>query len=171
MNEPKKLYRVKEGQIIAGVATGLARYFNVDTVLVRVVFIALVFAGGSGVLLYIILAIIIPEEPKSTTSHTSSTNHEVNSDTVKEFVNSVGDNAQKIAEDIKERINQNTSTNSQGETEKQNTTRNIVAMVIIAVGVLALFNSITGFHLFRWELFWPIVLIFIGGIILFKKGH
>lgn len=62
--ETKKLYRSKTDKMISGVCGGLAQYFGVDTTLVRLVFALLVFFGvGSGVLLYIILAIVVPLEP------------------------------------------------------------------------------------------------------------
>ena len=62
--ESKKLYRSKTDKMISGVCGGLAQYFGVDATLVRLVFALLVFFGvGSGVLLYIILAIVVPLEP------------------------------------------------------------------------------------------------------------
>ena len=62
--ETKKLYRSKTDKMISGVCSGLAQYFGVDATLVRLVFALLVFFGvGSGVLLYIILAIVVPLEP------------------------------------------------------------------------------------------------------------
>lgn len=62
--ETKKLYRSKTDKMISGVCGGLAQYFGVDATLVRLVFALLVFFGvGSGILLYIILAIVMPLEP------------------------------------------------------------------------------------------------------------
>lgn len=60
----KKLVRIGEGRIIAGVCTGLGAYFGVDPVLVRVIFVALTLLGFviSGVLLYAILWAIMPME-------------------------------------------------------------------------------------------------------------
>jgi len=61
--ETKKLYRSKTDKMISGVCGGLAQYFGVDATVVRLVFALLVFFGvGSGVLLYIILAIVVPLE-------------------------------------------------------------------------------------------------------------
>lgn len=59
---PKRLYRLTEGQTIAGVCNGLAAYFNLDVTIMRLlfVFIALI-TSGMGILFYIILAIVIPE--------------------------------------------------------------------------------------------------------------
>ena len=59
----KKLYRLRNDRVLAGVASGLARHFSTDPVLIRVLFIVLALAGGSGVLAYIVLWAIVPEEP------------------------------------------------------------------------------------------------------------
>lgn len=63
METPKKLYRPKKNRIIAGVCAGLANYFNIDPWIVRLVFLALLFADGVAALIYIILIFVIPEEP------------------------------------------------------------------------------------------------------------
>ena len=62
-NDPKRLVRPKKGRIIAGVALGLANYFNVDVVLVRLIWVLLILPGGfPGLLPYIICWIVMPEE-------------------------------------------------------------------------------------------------------------
>lgn len=67
----KRLYRSMNDKMIAGVCSGLAVYFNLDPVLMRVIFVALALMGGPGVLLYIILWIVMPEEGKVVTSATN----------------------------------------------------------------------------------------------------
>jgi phage shock protein C len=57
----KRLYRSMSGKQIAGVCAGLAEYFAVDPTLVRVLFVILTLLGGPGLILYIILAIVMPE--------------------------------------------------------------------------------------------------------------
>ena len=59
--EKKKLYR-SENKMIAGVCAGIAEYFDIDPTLVRLGWVILSFIGFSGVLAYIIAAIIIPKE-------------------------------------------------------------------------------------------------------------
>lgn len=61
--EGKKLYRSREDRVIAGVAGGLAEYFNIDSTLVRIIIVILAIWGGFGLIAYIIGAIVIPEEP------------------------------------------------------------------------------------------------------------
>lgn len=58
---PKRLYRDTEHGMIAGVSSGLAAYFNVDPILFRLLFVVLVFSGGAGILLYILLWLLVPE--------------------------------------------------------------------------------------------------------------
>lgn len=59
----KRLYRSRKYRVLGGVAGGLAEYFNIDPILMRVIFVVLVLTKGFGILLYIILWIVIPEMP------------------------------------------------------------------------------------------------------------
>ena len=65
-NEGKRLYRTREGRIVAGVCSGLATYFGIDATLVRLAFGALTVFGGTGILLYLIAWVIVPEEGEET---------------------------------------------------------------------------------------------------------
>jgi phage shock protein PspC (stress-responsive transcriptional regulator) len=56
------LRRSTDDRIIAGVCGGLARYFGVDSTLVRLAFVLLTVAGGGGVLVYLVALILMPEE-------------------------------------------------------------------------------------------------------------
>src|SRR5580692_10444750 len=56
----KRLYKIREGAMIGGVCTGLAAYFGIDVTIVRIAFAFTGFMWGSGVLLYILMAIILP---------------------------------------------------------------------------------------------------------------
>ncbi len=59
----KKLYRSTVDKKICGVCGGIAKYFNIDPTLVRLGWVLFTCLGGSGLLAYIICAIIIPEQP------------------------------------------------------------------------------------------------------------
>ena len=63
MDPTRKLYRSKSNRQLAGVCGGLAQYFNIDATLVRVLFILLAVLGGSGLVLYLAMWIIVPKEP------------------------------------------------------------------------------------------------------------
>jgi phage shock protein C len=62
-DEVKKLYRSTDDQWLAGVCGGLAKYFNVDPTLVRVIFVVLALIGLGGVVIYLVLWVIVPPEP------------------------------------------------------------------------------------------------------------
>lgn len=59
----KRLYRSREDSMVCGVCGGVAEYFDVDPSLVRLAWILFVALGGSGILAYIIAAIVIPYRP------------------------------------------------------------------------------------------------------------
>ena len=61
----KKLYRNTENKMLAGVFSGIADYFDIDPTLVRLGWVLFSLLGGSGLLAYIIAAIIIPDAPKT----------------------------------------------------------------------------------------------------------
>jgi len=63
MDSTRKLYRSKTDRKVAGVCGGLAQYFNIDPTLIRVLFVVLAILGGSGLVLYLALWIIVPKEP------------------------------------------------------------------------------------------------------------
>ena len=59
----KQLRRSTENKVIAGVCGGIAEYYDIDPTLIRLAWVLFCALGGSGVLAYIIAAIIIPEAP------------------------------------------------------------------------------------------------------------
>lgn len=60
--ESKKLYRSKKQRMICGVCGGIAEYFNIDPTIIRLVWVLFALTGGSGLPIYFIAAIIIPDE-------------------------------------------------------------------------------------------------------------
>jgi phage shock protein PspC (stress-responsive transcriptional regulator) len=59
---PRRLYRSRTDRMLGGVCGGLAAYLRVDAVIVRVVAVALVFAGGAGIFLYLAALLLVPDE-------------------------------------------------------------------------------------------------------------
>lgn len=145
-NHPKKLYRSRKDRILGGVCGGLGQYFDIDPILVRIVFVLLVLADGAGLLIYLILLIVIPQEPGEEV--------EINRrEKVKEFVERVGEVVREFKKD------------KNWWQEK----RNIIALIIIVIGFILLINQFYFWHWFRWHLFWPILIIIIGLYFIFKK--
>lgn len=59
----KRLYRNESEKMIAGVCSGIAEYFDIDPTLIRLAWVLFCALGGSGIIAYIIAAIIIPAKP------------------------------------------------------------------------------------------------------------
>ncbi len=57
----KRLVKSNQNRIFCGVCGGIAEYFNIDATVIRLVWALFCFAGGSGVLAYVIAAVIIPQ--------------------------------------------------------------------------------------------------------------
>lgn len=65
----KKLTKSKDNRVISGVLGGIAEYFDFDPSFLRIIYsIAIVFGVGSPIILYVILALVIPEAPRSAKS-------------------------------------------------------------------------------------------------------
>lgn len=66
MANSKKLYRSRTDRKIAGVCGGIAEYLGVDVIVVRLIFVALLLVGvGPIILLYLIMWLVVPEEPQA----------------------------------------------------------------------------------------------------------
>jgi len=150
VNVKKPLYRLsKQGQI-AGVCAGLAEYFDFDITLTRVIFVIGAFiTGGAAILLYIILAIVLPVSDSEIGSrHASAT---VDGEVISEKL-------QRLGKDLK-------------SNDSIHKIRNYLGIAILLFGVWMLLSQIfPEWGVFRWEFIWPIVLIIIGFVIIFKRS-
>jgi len=87
-NAPRRLYRSEHDRVIAGVCGGLRDYLGIDANLLRVIFVLLaVFAGGSGLLIYVVLWALVPRESRVGISPT---------ETAMDAVNEVRDRFQRL---------------------------------------------------------------------------
>jgi phage shock protein PspC (stress-responsive transcriptional regulator) len=59
----KKLYKSTQDKKLCGVCGGIAEYLDVDSTLIRLALVAFVLLGGSGILAYIVAAIVMPDDP------------------------------------------------------------------------------------------------------------
>ena len=58
----KRLYKIENGKKLCGVCGGIAEYFNIDATIVRLLWVFLIFCVGTGILAYIVAAIIMPKK-------------------------------------------------------------------------------------------------------------
>lgn len=156
----KKLYRSRKDKMIAGVAGGLAEYFGIDSVLMRVIFILIFFLGGGGLIAYVILWIVVPEEQlvfnmsgsQNTSTEPGSTpniNNDIKSDAT----------SQNYFENYKKELDQ-----------KSNNRSMLGGLILIVIGMLFLAdNFIPRVH---FGDFWPLILIAIGiGLLLNSRKN
>lgn len=59
----KRLYRIREGKMIAGVCGGIAKYFDVNPKVIRLLWAVFFAVYGSGLVAYILFSIFVPKEP------------------------------------------------------------------------------------------------------------
>jgi phage shock protein C len=64
MDPTRRLYRSRSDRKLAGVCGGLAQFFNLDPTLIRVLFVVLAVLGGSGILIYLAMWIMVPNQPQ-----------------------------------------------------------------------------------------------------------
>lgn len=132
----KKLYKSRTDKIISGVCGGIAKYFGIDPVIVRIVWVASSIVGA-GIIFYIICMFIIPDEPLD-----------------------------------------NTAPSQELTDKKQNITNSlpiIFGAVLLVFGLSLLFGNLGLGWIGGWigKLFWPLILVFIGAIVIYTvtKKH
>jgi phage shock protein C len=146
-NNIKRLYRSDTDKIIFGVCGGLGEYMEIDPLIIRIIFIALTLAGGSGILIYLVLAILIPQK---------GTSKSANKQTVKE---ETGERAQNLATELKN-----------GKTMAS--FRDIFGLIVVVIGIIILIKELFRFDIFNWinwGLIFALFLIFVGFRILSKQ--
>ena len=137
----ERLYRSRSERMFLGVAGGLAEWFDLDPSFVRVAFVLVTLAGGAGVLIYIALAIIVPERPEGVPVRAG-----VGATASAEAGGEIGSHAPR--------------------TRRRDDGRGAVlfgAILIIAGGWFLLQQLIPALDLDRW---WPAILIAVGLILL-----
>ncbi|MCH7723203.1 MAG: PspC domain-containing protein [Bacteroidetes bacterium] len=174
MNQ-KRLYRSRMDRMIAGVAGGLANYFDIDPTIVRVLFVITIFIGGGGILAYIILWIVVPEDPvlytpgekkdnteKENAEKSSSTTDERKSYSGNENINNV---IREVEQDIHNATKQAKQNIDNVIIEARNNKKVFGGTLLILLGVLFLLDNL--FPRFDLGQYWPVILIIVGiGIIL-----
>jgi len=138
----KQLYRSTTNHMIGGVAGGIGEYFAIDPTIVRLGFILLTFANGVGLLLYIVMWVIMPEN-----SHSPHMPKEQLKFNAEEFRNTVNNGAKQL----------------QSERAK-----GWWGWLLIAIGLYFIVQNFGLLDLFDVGRFWPILLVGLGAIFLVR---
>ena len=139
----KRLSRSKKDRIVGGVAGGLGEFFEVDSTIIRLIFVLVTIFGGSGVLLYLILWLVIPSSSRSISNRTIKSNAE-----------EIKEQAEGLLGEVKEGV-------------RSDKARRFLGIVTLAFGLLLLFNNFGVFR-FVFQRLWPLILIVLGFTILLK---
>ncbi len=142
MSEMKRLYRSRTNRVIGGVCAGLGEYFSIDPMLFRLAFGILALVNGLGLLIYLIIWVIVPDE----------TNRELGGeDLVRSNIQDIGEQAKRLGTSFRN--------------APQGTL--ILGVILIVLGALFLLNNLVpGINP---GLLWPIALIAIGVLVLFAR--
>jgi phage shock protein PspC (stress-responsive transcriptional regulator) len=133
----KRVYRNTANKMIGGVCTGLAEYFSIDPVLIRLVFVILTLHHGIGILAYIILWIVVPARPEAIKAETSAGGVTMEEERRGDF-----------------------SVPSVREKQEPGRGSFIGGIVFIVVGMLFLLDNFI--PSFGFDDFWPLLLIAVG---------
>jgi len=160
----KRLYRSRTDRMIWGVCGGLAKYFNVDSTLVRVVFVLLALMSGIGIIAYIILAIVMPLEGSK-----SATPKEV----VRENVEEIKESAQEFGKEVRAAFTDE-GKKEEGKTGQESDGGGrragiFFGILLIILGTIFLLGTFDVFWWFRWAYLWPLLLVAIGLLIILSR--
>jgi len=151
-----KLYRSRTDRMLFGVCGGLGKYLNIDSTVIRIVAVLLVFCGGIGILAYLIMAIIVPlEESKQTTTQ----------GIIEENAEDIKNTAEKLGTDIRRAfVNKDAKSEENGPHFERR--RNVLAIILIAIGAVVLAGSLGFWHWFNGGVVVALALIAVGVVII-----
>lgn len=172
----KKLYKSTKDSKISGVCGGIAEYFNIDPVLIRITFVFLIFFGLMGLILYIVLAIVMPKQPiegaNYETDEASSVKKDFKDigkdlgDMGKEFGTKMEDLGKDIGENMKN-FGREIEDQVEGFSKNSKTGKfslSIIGTLFIGLGVSILLSKFCPY--FRFEFYFPSILIICGIILI-----
>jgi phage shock protein PspC (stress-responsive transcriptional regulator) len=155
---------------LAGVCSGLAEYFHIDPLIVRIAFVAAAFLQGWGILLYLVLWFLMPapDEPSAPISDFRSHFRAMSEDLRHLGMNFAGGRstsppaAGAPSTDV---------TPPPPPTRSPQGTRGgiVVGVVLIALGAWFLLQNLGLLEWWRWDLFWPVVIILLGLALLARR--
>ena len=137
----QKLYLSTTDRKIGGVCGGLGEYFEIDSLVIRLLFLLLTVTGGAGIILYIVMAIIVPQEGAK-----EERKKEKEENGIKEA------EAEGMAGGPKNR-------------KWHAETRSVIGFIIVLIGLNILFEQVFKFsplYWINWGVVWSLIIIVIG---------
>jgi phage shock protein PspC (stress-responsive transcriptional regulator) len=150
MEKNKRLYRSAKSKVFGGVAGGIAEYYDIDPIIIRLLFVIIAFAGGGGAIVYLILWVALPLEP------------------IMPFTMNMGSGEPFNAESQGEKTGADTNPGASNPfnipVKPENRNGLIGGIVLITLGMIFFANRFIpniNFHNV-----WPLVLVVIGGVLI-----
>lgn len=141
---PGRLYRSETNRVIGGVAGGIGEYAGVDPTIIRLIFALLGIFGGSGLLLYLVLWVVLPTQ--------SSVNN--TSDPIRENMDEIKGRTKNLVASMK--------------IENGNTNRHLGSIILIFLGLILILKNF-GFYNIDLGKLWPVFLILFGVLLLRRR--
>lgn len=145
----RRLVRSKQNKVLAGVCGGIAEYFDIDSTIIRLGFLISVFFGGVGIPAYIVALFVMPEGESYTPDNFLNDGIKTEYDPDKDFSTVMGDKDDDIKSD-----------------PERNKT--FIGVCLIVLGIVFLAKQFVQFDM---RYLFPLLLVGIGGLIVFKGGR
>ncbi len=167
----RQLYKSKRNRVLAGVCGGFADYFAIDVTLIRIIWIIVTLFGGAGLIAYIIAAIIMPEETEYTNQGSTWNSTASDSGWDKSTQSSSWTKDPGSAETGYSPDSSDKSEDSWGKAPSYNSDKNrfVIGAALVVIGIAFIVKLI--FPGFDAKFFIPLLLIGIGGLVIYKGRH
>ncbi len=151
----KKVYRSRSDCKVAGVCGGLAEYFNIDTILLRLALVLMALYGGAGLILYLVAWLMIPPNPDEDGSEPFERSERAR----KKVISTVQGVGEKLEETWK--------TGRKSGFTKEGRGTLILGILLLFLGLLFLLGAMGVLNIqitqwFQWRNIWPVVLVVLG---------
>lgn len=147
MDEQRQLRRSREDRIVSGLCGGLGAFFGVDPVIFRIAFVLLAFAGGGGLVLYLVLTLVVPSEGENDVG---------TRDTMRRGAEDLADSVKGVTEGLR------------GEGDRRTKT---AAILLILIGAIFLFQNLDWLDWLDAGWIWPVLLIGLGVWLLSRRDR
>lgn len=156
-NTPQPLLRrSRRDRMVFGVCGGLGEYFGVDPLLVRLAFILVSLAGGSGILAYLLLAVVLPDERRAPTAGRDGLRHNLA-------------DLQSEAGDLADEVRGGFGAPADGVRRLARGPQ-LAGVLLLGLGLVFLLGNLGWLSWFHWGVFWPLLLVALGAVVLLRRG-
>ena len=172
MNGNGRLYRSTANSMLGGVCAGLGDYLKIDPTIIRIIFLALMLAsGGAFLLVYLALCVLIPASGSATTDSNQIIRDNMNEMGAKfrTFVSPSGTSNPTTTASVQNGDpNANQAQMPQGGSAAQ-TRQGVTPQVLILVGLFFLLVNLGIFRAIHWGMWWPVLLVGVGVLMLSRR--